>query len=109
MPAIARADAAAERMRGHVEPAGVEVEADRGGRRLAEDAAAIDRVIALQDLAPRLAAPRRRWLRPAAPAPGAGRRTTSVISRGRRAGFVFVEQGVVGRVLVADGLRLLRA
>ena len=102
-PAIARAGAAAERVRGHVEPAGVEVEADRRSRRLAEDALPIDRVVAFQDLMP--------W-----PAGEAAMAATSGTSSWRRAannsvdlacrgaGLVFVEQRVVGRFLVADGL-----
>ena len=35
-PAVARTEAGAERVRGRVQPAGVEIEADRGRRRLRE-------------------------------------------------------------------------
>src|SRR5262249_28759991 len=54
--AIAGADAAAERVRRNVEPAGVEVEADGLGGRLAERLLLLDGVLALKDVAARLAA-----------------------------------------------------
>ena len=52
-PAVAGAEAAAKRVGRLVEPAGVEVEADRGGGGLAEQLLPIDRVVAVDDLAVR--------------------------------------------------------
>src|ERR1700722_14637578 len=49
--AIAGADAGAEWVRGHADPAGGEAEADGPRGRFAEDLLAIDRIFALQNLA----------------------------------------------------------
>src|SRR5262245_29798544 len=46
---VAWPHAAAEGVRRHIEPAGVEVEADGGCRFLTEDLLAIDRILAFQD------------------------------------------------------------
>ena len=48
-PAVARPDARAERVGGHVQPPALEVEADRRGHRLAEDPLPIARIRAVQD------------------------------------------------------------
>ena len=48
-PAIARSDARAERMGGHVQPAALEVKADRGGHRLAKDLLPLARIETLED------------------------------------------------------------
>src|SRR5262249_45362580 len=60
--AVAGADAAAERVRGRVETAGLEVEADDRGGLVAELILLWDRVLAFEDLGPR-ALPRRHDLR----------------------------------------------
>ncbi len=46
-PAVARPDAGAERVGRHVQPAALEVEADRRGHRLAEDLLAVARIRAV--------------------------------------------------------------
>src|SRR5262249_32302627 len=103
--AVAGAEAAAERVRRRVEPAGGEVEADRRRRGLAEDPLPFDRVLALQDRARGLA-PRgqdRPDERDQLVAQGGER--AADLGR-RRPRLVLVEQGVVARRGVADSVGL---
>ena len=105
--AVAGADAAAKRVRRHVEPAGVEVEADGRRRRLGRTPAAARPDIRAPGCRAAPCGPTTRW--PATSGTRSSRRAakTRVISAVVGARLVLVQQGVVGDGLVADGLRLL--
>src|SRR5262249_6198373 len=103
---IAGADAAAERVHRRVEPARGEIKPERRRRGLAEHDLSIDREVAMQDVLVRL---RRtaddlveQWhqLTPDI------RADTAHLAAGRPR-FIFVEQGVVRALAVADRFRLL--
>ena len=113
-PAIARPDARAERVGGHVQPAALEVEADRRGDRLAEDSLAVARIEPVQDRssawrpANHSSQPARRAMRLFAPAVSAilrdqgnklapQRLEENGQLGGRGAGLVVVEKGIVDR------------
>src|SRR5213083_2528433 len=100
-PAVARAHAAAERVRRLVEPARGEVKAYRGRRGLAEDLLAVDRVIAFENLTRRPTARRHdganQWHEFLAEG-GEGLRYLL----GGRARFVLVEESIIRHILVAD-------
>ena len=94
-------------MRRVVEAAGGEVEADGGGfAAWPKMRLTIDRIIALQNGVIRLAARGADGLDQRHQLRAQGGEQLRHVGR-RRARFVLVEQGVIGRVLVADGLRLL--
>ena len=101
--AIAGSDRAAKRVCGHVEAACFEIEADLGGRHLAEFFLPVRREALRQTGQIRA---------PAGTGDGGDQRrqfTTKIGEQGRdrascRARFVLVEQSIVGDILVADGL-----
>src|SRR5262249_3249757 len=104
--AITGTDAAAKRMRRHIEPAGVEVEADGGGGFAAETLLLLDRILARKHVAGRFSAGRGN---------GGDKRhkfgtqggEQSRDLRGGGARLVLVEQGIVRNTCEADGPRLL--
>src|SRR5262245_28586330 len=98
-------DPGAERVRGHVEPPGLEVEADGFRGPASKCLLDFDWVFAFEDLA---RGPASRWTdgRDKRHQLGRQRREHAPDLRGRRPGLVLVEQGIVRVVLVTDRVGL---